>query len=179
MKYIKLFEEYEESERYVYRIDNSLIKDFSDSLRVYYHSSDWTQSGTFETEPDNLEKSVGLFAGRLKDIVPYSTPRSEGLSTQWIIYNKDFKKPTIAFNIDDKQSILDYHPILSKFDSSKFKKLPNGEYFSQDAGIPINQERISNSLDLISKYYNIEFVDDIKVLYNNLKNNSIDFDSEL
>ena len=72
---MKTFGQWVENQ-FLYRIDKDQIQDFSKDIKSYHHTPDWSQSGTFEENPPNLEKTIGLFAGDLKNVVPYAVPRA-------------------------------------------------------------------------------------------------------
>jgi hypothetical protein len=74
-------------ENFVYRFDQEKIGDFSKGLKTYYRSPDWTSSGTFSGEekiPSDWQKETGLFAGDLKDVIPYAVPRD----VKWVVTKK-------------------------------------------------------------------------------------------
>jgi len=104
----------------VYRIDQDKIGNFSSKLRSYHRNSDWTSSGTFDKEsdvPSDWTKETGLFAGDLKDVIPYAVPRD----VKWIVTHENPKRPTVIFNQLDKTRIISHRPYLSQFPSSWFE----------------------------------------------------------
>lgn len=166
------------NESAAYRIDNEKIDDFS-NMKSYYHNDDWTISG-MATENQKLEKgftvSKGLFAGNfLKEIIPYATPRQNGKSTSFI---KEGKK--IYFLKSDEKKIENYKPYISKFNVNNFKKLSSsGELFSTNPGKVQKQVQIINPLKWMKKLgYEVFFVEDLKILKNELEKNNKKFDYE-
>ena len=160
----------------VYRIDKDKIDDFSSGLRTYHHTPDWKTSGTFEKEsdaPPDWGKSTGLFAGQLRNIIPYATPRD----TRWIV-TWDNPRPTVTFDQKDKVKIMGYRPYLSKFPASGFNQVPSGEFFSKTPPTANKQEVIRNPIKFIQKWYNVNFVPDIQEFANQLKSQNIQFDAE-
>jgi hypothetical protein len=170
------FKKWYENE-FVYRIDKDPIKDFSSSLKTYYRSPDWGSSGTFGSEekiPSDWQKETGLFAGNLKQVIPYATPRD----TKWLVTYEDPKRPTVIFNQRDRGNILSYRPHLSKFSASKFIKVPSGEFFSTDPKAALKQEIVRNPLKFMKKWYNVLFVPDLEQTAKDLRSKNIHFDSE-
>jgi len=160
----------------VYRIDQNPISDFSSDLKTYYRSPDWSSSGSFSNQeniPKDWLKEVGLFGGKLKNIIPYATPRN----VRWIV-TKDLSRPTVIFAEKDKQAITSYRPYLSKFSQSSFTQQSNGEFFSHDPKQAMKQEMIRNPLRFMQKWYNVKFVPNLDDYAKQLKSQDINFDSE-
>jgi len=164
-------------ENFVYRIDKNPIQDFSQGLKIYHRSPDWTSSGTFgnqEKIPTNWQKETGLFAGDLKHVIPYAVPRD----VKWIVTYENPKRPTVYFDQIDKARIASNKSYLSKFPSSKFTKVPSGEFFSRSPGQAERQEPIRNAFNFIRQWYNIKFVPDVIELSKELRSQNIHFDGE-
>ncbi len=161
----------------VYRIDKDPIGDFSANMRTYYRSPDWKGSGTFDTQekiPSGWQKEKGVFAGKLKDVIPYATP----LDIRWVVTREADDRPTVVFDQDDKRKIASYRPYLSQFSPSVFSQTPSGEFFSSDPRQAQRQEMIRKPLRFIQKWYNVKFVPDLEGYARRLKAQGITFDSE-
>jgi hypothetical protein len=170
------FREYVEN-NFVYRIDKDRIGDFSNNLRNYWHAPNWGSSGTFsnaEEIPPDWSKITGLFAGELKNVIPYAVPRN----VKWIVTWENPKRPTVHFNENDRRRIIAHRPYLSKFSTNTFQKVPSGEFFSGNPGSPAKQDVVRNPLNFIRKWYNIQFVPNIATLAKQLKSQNIQFDAE-
>lgn len=160
----------------VYRIDSDQIKDFAQNLRTYHHNQDWTHSGTFDDPravPHGYNQSKGLFGDDLKNVVPYAVPRN----TPWIRHYL-YKRPTVVFELKDKQNIINHRPHLSVFPDQHFNRLPSGEMFSTNPGTPDRQEQIRKPLNFIKRWYDVKFVPDLKKLARYFKRQGVLFDSE-
>jgi hypothetical protein len=171
----RLLTNYEMNES-VYRIDSDRVDDFSKNLRTYYHNRDWTHSGTFQdprSVPDGYQQAKGLFGDTLRNVVPYAVPRN----TPWILHYLR-KRPTLVFNEKDKQAIASHRPHLSTFPDQQFSRLPSGEMFSTNPGTPTHQEPIRKPLNFIKRWYDVEFVPDLKTVKRHFKRQGVLFDSE-
>lgn len=156
-----------------HRIDTSQITDFNPGLKNYWFDPKGTGSGG--TEMPGWNKRTGLFAGKLKDVIPYATPRN----TRWMVLNAESKRPTVIFDVKDKPTIVNHRPFLSKFPSQDFEFLPSsGEYFSEKPPSAIRQEKIRNPLAFINQWYNIQFVPDIESAAQELLRKGIHFNAE-
>lgn len=163
--------------QFVYRIDKDPIKDFSLALKTYHRSPDWSSSGTFDDKekiPSDWVPEKGLFAGDMKSIIPYATPRD----TKWIVTYETPHRPTVFFNQSDRQNIRNYRPYLSKFTSAAFTKVPSGEFFSSDPKSPVAQQLIRKPKSFIERWYEVNFVPNLEQLAKSLRAQKIHFDSE-
>lgn len=161
----------------VYRVDPSRVSDFSQNLKTYHRSPDWSSSGTFEKESDvpaDWQKETGLFAGQLKDVVPYAVPRD----VRWIITYGNPKRPTVTFEEVDKPKIVGNQPYLSRFPASQFNQTPSGEFFSGNPNQLSKQEAIRKPLNFIRRWYEVRFVPNLEKLANQLRTQNVEFSSE-
>lgn len=155
---------------HVYRIDSTHITDFEKNLKTYYHNKDFSVSGRSNFD-DSVGKIKGVYAADPLFTALYSTGNSEGgnKKTRYVaIYGPG--KPTVYFDVKDKNDIDKNISWLTVFDATNFKKLPSGEYFSEHPGKPVKQVKITDPLRYIKKRgWQIRFVNDLKKILNKIQ----------
>ena len=144
----------------VYRLDNEKIKDFKENLRTYEHSPDWTISGAIlqnQNPREGFHKSTGLFAGDLKAIAPYASPRG----TSFLKYDN-----VIVFNKKDENKIMSHKSYLTSFKKNIFTKLEySNEWFANDKNkIKVKEQKeIINPIKFMKKQgFEVRFVSNLK-----------------
>ena len=139
--------------QYVTRIDSQPIKDFASNLRSYKHTPDWSQSG-LETDDDsywqakkiNPMTTKGLFAGDPRRTALYATGNAH--ETRYVEFTQN-GQPIVYFDKKDLPKIRQRQAWLSVFDAANFRKLPTGEWFSDNPGQPIKQQQIKDPFQYI------------------------------
>ena len=153
----------------VYRIDSHRIPDFEKNLKTYYHNKDFSVSGRSDFE-GSVGKVKGVYAADRLFTALYATGSSEGKNrTKYVaIYGPG--QPTVYFNKKDQSRIQGNRSWITAFDASKFRKLPSGEYFSENPGAPVSQQQISDPLSYIrSQGWQVDFVDDLEPVLKHVK----------
>jgi len=84
----------------------------------------------------------------------------------------------VVFELKDKQNIINHRPHLSTFPDQQFSRLPSGEMFSTNPGTPTHQELIRKPLSFIKRWYDVEFVPNLKTIKRHFKRQGVLFDSE-
>lgn len=159
---MKSFKQYIFESGRLFRLDNKLL---IPKTHTYAFSPDKTTSGNVEgwnQIPPTWERKTGLFAGHYHHVITYAVPRD----TRWIVTGKRTKdeKPTVHFDLFDKQDIESHRPVLSQYNVRQgFERTAGGEFFAQGekAPRPISQRVIDNPLEHIGKHYNIKFIPDL------------------
>jgi hypothetical protein len=141
--------------KYVTRIDSKPITDFVTNLKAYKHTDDWKQSG-LDTGDDSYwqKKNIkpnttkGLFAGDPHRTALYATGNAH--ETRYVEFIED-GQPIVYFDKKDLPRIRGRKAYLTVFDAATFKKLPTGEYFSDNPGQPLKQTEISDPFAYITQ----------------------------
>ena len=133
----------ESAGKYVYRIDSEHISDFGQDLKTYYHNKDFTVSGRSDFK-GSVGKIQGVYASDLLFTALYATGSSEGPKrTRYVaIYGPG--QPIVYFDRKDVPRIRKNRAWLTVFDAKNFRKLPSGEYFSENPGKPVQQKEITD-----------------------------------
>lgn len=165
-------------DNYVYRLDPTLITDFSKGLRTYMHTPDWTGSGVAEPDaelPTGWQKTKALFAGGdMQEIAPYVVPRD----IRWL-WRHD--PDMLYFDNKDRARIENNRTWLSTFDASDFEYLAqSGEYISKNPpSKPLKQQLINDPVQFMQDNgYEVMFVDDLDDMRRELDAQGIDYNSE-
>jgi hypothetical protein len=138
----------------VTRIDSQQIKDFGSNLKNYKHTDDWAQSG-IDTGDDsywqkkNLKTNTtkGLFAGDPQRTALYATGNAH--ETRYVEFTQN-GQPIVYFDKKDLPKMRGRKTYLTVFDAANFRKLPTGEWFSENPGKPIKQTPISDPFQYIA-----------------------------
>jgi hypothetical protein len=138
----------------VTRIDSQKIKDFGSNLKNYKHTDDWSQSG-IDTGDDsywqkkNLKTNAtkGLFAGDPHRTALYATGNAH--ETRYVEFTRN-GQPVVYFDQKDLPKMRGRKTYLTVFDAANFRKLPTGEYFSENPGTPLKQTEISDPFQYIA-----------------------------
>jgi hypothetical protein len=138
----------------VTRIDSQEIKDFGSNLKNYKHTDDWSQSG-IDTGDDsywqkkNLKTNAtkGLFAGDPHRTALYATGNAH--ETRYVEFTRN-GQPVVYFDQKDLPKMRGRKTYLTVFDAANFRKLPTGEYFSENPGTPLKQTEISDPFQYIA-----------------------------
>jgi pyrimidine deaminase RibD-like protein/biotin carboxyl carrier protein len=138
----------------VTRIDSQQIKDFGSDLKNYKHTDDWSQSG-IDTGDDsywqkkNLKTNTtkGLFAGDPHRTALYATGNAH--ETRYVEFTQN-GQPVVYFDQKDLPKMRGRKTYLTVFDAANFKKLPTGEYFSENPGTPLEQTSITDPFQYIA-----------------------------
>ncbi len=132
----------------VTRIDSRPISDFTSNLRTYKHTDDWSQSGIDKGDDSYWEKknikpntTKGIFAGDPHRTAPYAT--GNATETRYVEFMQN-GQPTVYFDKKDLPKLRSRKTYLTVFDAANFKKLPSGEYFSDNPGKPLSQTQIND-----------------------------------
>lgn len=160
-------------ENKVYRLDPNRVNNYTLGLKTYAHNDDWTSSKVADNTNDLKNRSTGLFAGKLKDIIPYAIPRN----VPWVLAHIP-NRPSLYIQKTDYPQVRGSRPWLSAMDSSSFEEVPSGEYFSKRLGSPIRQDRVRNAIQFIKKWMDIWTVDDLDNVIRDLKDRNIPFSTE-
>ena len=143
-------------------------------MKSYKHTHDWSQSGLDTGDDSYWNKqsikpltSSGLFAGDEKRIALYATGNAHQTRFVEFILNG---KPIVYFDTKDWPRLSKRKTYLTQFDAKNFKKLPTGEYFSDNPGTPIKQTLINDPEQFIkSKGWTIKFTDDLNKILDYVK----------
>jgi hypothetical protein len=138
----------------VTRIDSKPITDFNSNLKSYKHTDDWSQSG-IDTGDDsywqkrNITPKVtkGLYAGEPHRTALYATGNAH--ETRYVEFTQN-GQPIVYFDRKDLPKMRARKTYLTVFDAASFKKLPTGEYFSDNPGQPIKQTEIGDPFQYIA-----------------------------
>ena len=150
----------------VVRIDSKFIKDFSTDLKNYKHNADWSQSG-LDTGDDSYwqknnitpEVSKGIFAGDPHRTALYATGNAH--ETRYIEFVQN-GQPVVYFDQRDLPKMRNHKSYLTVFDAANFRRLPSGEYFSENPGAPIKRATITDPFQYISSQgWEIRFTKDL------------------
>ena len=147
-------EGFSNSPQTVTRIDSKPITDFVSSLKAYKHTDDWSQSGV-DTGDDSYWKkknlktntTKGLFAGDPHRTALYATGNAH--ETRYVEFTQN-GQPVVYFDQKDLPAMRSRKTYLTVFDAANFKKLPTGEYFSENPGQPLTQTEISDPFQYIA-----------------------------
>ena len=162
----------DESLRYVTRIDSEPIKDFAQGMQTYYHTKDFSKSGQFQSgmkiPKEYTGKMTGVYAGDPTFTALYATGNAN--QTRYVAkYGPG--QPVVYFDRKDIPAMRSRRTYLTVFDGSKFKKLPTGEYFSSDPGLPVKQEEIADPFQYIKNQgWEFRIVDDLPAVLFKLQN---------
>jgi len=138
----------------VTRIDSKPITDFASNLKSYKHTDDWSQSG-IDTGDDsywqkrNIKPKVtkGLYAGDPHRTALYATGNAH--ETRYVEFTQN-GQPIVYFDRKDLPKMRARKTYLTVFNAANFKKLPTGEYFSDNPGQPIKQTEIGDPFQYIA-----------------------------
>ncbi len=138
----------------VTRIDSKPITDFASNLKSYKHTDDWSQSG-IDTGDDsywqkrNIKTKVtkGLYAGDPHRTALYATGNAH--ETRYVEFTQN-GQPIVYFDRKDLPKMRARKTYLTVFNAANFKKLPTGEYFSDNPGQPIKQTEIGDPFQYIA-----------------------------
>ena len=158
------------SNGYVYRIDSEHIPDFESDLKTYYHNKDFSVSGRSDFK-GSVGAVKGVYAADKLFTALYATGTSEGgKRTRYVaIYGPS--TPTVYFDRKDISSLKNNQSYLTVFDAKNFRKLPSGEYFSENPGKPIKQVKITDPFSYIkSQGWRIRLVDDLEKVLKQVQN---------
>lgn len=155
------------SDGIVTRIDSKPIKDFATNLKAYKHTDDWSQSGVDTGDDSYWEKknlkvntTKGLYAGDPHRTALYAT--GNAYETRYVEFKLN-GQPIVYFDKKDLPKIRSRKTYLTVFDASNFKKLPTGEYFSENPGEPLEQTVIKDPFQYIADQgWVIRITDDLK-----------------
>jgi len=153
--------------QYVTRIDSAEVKDFGSNMPTYYHTKDWSQSGQFKPGsniPKKFSSKVkGTFAGNPHRTALYATGNSN--ETRYVEFIQN-GQPIVYFDKKDLPKMRGRKTYLTVFDAANFKKLPTGEYFSDNPGNPIKQEPIADPFQYIaSQGWIVRITDDLDKIF--------------
>ena len=130
------------SPKYVTRVDMTPITDFESGMKTYYGTDDWHQSG-LEKKDNFTQEMKGLYAGEPHRTALYASGNAS--KTRFLELNDPKTgQPVVYFDKKDIPRIRNTKTYVSVFDASRFKKLPTGEYFSENPGKPLKQEEITD-----------------------------------
>ncbi len=158
----------------VTRIDSKPITDFASGLKAYKHTDDWSQSG-IDTGNDSywrknnlqVQTTKGLFAGDPKRTALYATGNAH--ETRYVEFTQDGKS-YVYFDVKDVPKFKNRKTYLSVFDAKNFRKLPTGEYFSDNPGEPIKQTEITNPFEYIKQQgWNVRVTNDLNKVFKQVK----------
>ena len=164
----------------VTRIDSKPIKDFGTGLQTYYHTPDWSQSGQFpdgEKIPKKFSgKVTGLYAGDPHFTALYATGNAN--QTRYVAkYSPG--QPIVYLDRKDIPRIRKHRSYLSVFDATNFKKMPSGEYFSENPGNPIEQTEITDPFQYMrDQGWEWKIVDDLTAVLKKLKKEKAKYGAE-
>jgi len=153
--------------QYVTRIDSGEVKDFDSNMPTYYHTKDWSQSGQFKPGskiPKNFSGKVqGTFAGDPHRTALYATGNAN--ETRYVEFTQN-GQPIVYFDKKDLPKMRGRKTYLTVFDAANFKKLPTGEYFSDNPGKPVKQEPIADPFQYIaSQGWIVRTTDDLNKVF--------------
>jgi len=132
----------EVSPKYVTRVDMTPITDFMSGMKTYYGTDDWHESG-LEKKDNFTQEMKGLYAGEPHRTALYASGNAS--KTRFLELNDPKTgQPVVYFDKKDIPRIRNTKTYVSVFDASRFKKLPTGEYFSENPGKPLKQEEITD-----------------------------------
>ena len=132
----------EVSPKYVTRVDMTLRTDFMSGMKTYYGTDDWHESG-LEKKDNFTQEMKGLYAGEPHRTALYASGNAS--KTRFLELNDPKTgQPVVYFDKKDIPRIRNTKTYVSVFDASRFKKLPTGEYFSENPGKPLKQEEITD-----------------------------------
>jgi hypothetical protein len=161
----------ESAGQYVTRIDDHPIENFGSNMQTYYHTKDWRESGQFPKGAKIPKRftgqSQGVYAGDPTFTALYATGSSK--ETRYVAkYGPG--QPIVWFDEKDLPRIRGKKTYLTTFDASNFKKVPSGEYFSDNPGTPIKQEPITDPFQYITNQgWVIRTTDDLPAVLKQLQ----------
>jgi hypothetical protein len=164
----------------VTRIDSRPIGDFSKNMQTYYHTDDYSSSGQYNKDTpvpkEYTGKMTGVYAGTPLFTALYATGNAH--QTRYVAkYSPG--QPIVYFDRKDVPRLKSNHAYLTVFDAANFKKLPTGEYFSNNPGKPIKQTSIADPFGYIeSQGWQIEYSDDLAAELKRLQDEGVKFGSE-
>lgn len=171
----------EASAGYVTRIDSQPIGDFAKNMQTYYHTDDFSQSGQFapgsKIPKKYTGKMTGVYAGDPLFTALYATGNAS--QTRYVAkYGPG--QPIVYFDRKDLPKIRSRRTYLTVFDAGRFKKLPTGEYFSNNPGQPVKpQEEIADPFQYIKDQgWEIRVVDDLPAVLKKLQTAKVRYGSE-
>ena len=158
----------------VTRIDSKPISDFSSRIKAYKHTDDWSQSGIDTGDDSYWEKNniktattKGLFAGDPHRTALYATGNAH--ETRFIEFTEN-DQPIVYFDKKDLPKIRSRKTYLTVFDAADFKKLPSGEYFSENPGKPIEQTPIKDPFQYITDHgWVVRITDNLDKVFKQVK----------
>ena len=158
----KIWEHALTEDQFVYRIDSKRIPDFSKDMKTYYHNADYTMSGR-TWFPQAKGKSQGVYAQDRLFTALYATGGSSGRSPTRYVATYNTQPPTVYFNRADADRLKNNRSYLTVFDARNFRRLPSGEWFSDDPGRPVQQKLITDPFQYIQDTgWRVEIVDDLR-----------------
>jgi hypothetical protein len=169
-----------ESSQYVTRIDSQLIPDFSKNMQTYYHTDDFSQSGQFapgsKIPKKYTGKITGVYAGDPLFTALYATGNAN--QTRYVAkYGPG--QPIVYFDRKDIPAMRARRTYLTVFDGQRFKKLPTGEYFSDNPGQPVKQEAITDPFQYIKNQgWEFKIVDDLPAVLKKLQAQQVRYGAE-
>lgn len=163
---MRIWELTESRQNLVYRVDSTKISDFEKNLKTYYHSDDWSQSGS--KWDDAAGSATGLYAHPSKLFVALYATGNANTNRYIATYNTN--PPTVYFDKKDVPKFKNNKSYLTTFDADNFKKLPTGEVFSERPGNPVSQIEITDPFQFIKQQgWSIELVDDLPAKLKEIK----------
>jgi GNAT superfamily N-acetyltransferase len=156
---------------YVTRIDSRPIADFSQGMQTYYHTADFSRSGQFDKDTpvpkEYTGKMTGVYAGDPTFTALYATGNAN--QTRYVAkYGPG--QPIVYFDRKDVPAMRARRTYLTVFDGSRFKRLPTGEYFSDNPGQPIKQQEIKDPFQYIKdRGWEFRIVDDLPAVLKQLQ----------
>jgi hypothetical protein len=169
-----------ESSQYVTRIDSQPIPDFSKNMQTYYHTDDFSQSGQFapgsKIPKKYTGKITGVYAGDPVFTALYATGNAN--QTRYVAkYGPG--QPIVYFDRKDIPAMRARRTYLTVFDGQRFKKLPTGEYFSDNPGQPVKQETITDPFQYIKNQgWEFKIVDDLPAVLKKLQAQQVRYGAE-
>ena len=147
--------------KYVTRIDMTPIEDFESGMKTYYGTDDWHESG-LEKKDNFTQEMKGLYAGEPHRTALYASGNAS--KTRFLELNDPKTgQPVVYFDKKDIPRIRNTKTYVSVFDASRFKKLPTGEYFSENPGKPLKQEEITDPFQyMMNNGWVVRVTDDIQ-----------------
>jgi len=169
----------------VTRIDSKPIADFGKNMQTYYHTDDFSSSGQFDKDTsipkEYTGKMTGVYAGDPVFTALYATGNAN--QTRYVAqYGPG--QPIVWFDKKDIPAMRSRKTYLTVFDARNFKKLPTGEYFSSNPGMPVKQVAISDPFQYIrNQGWEFRITDDLpavlkKLKQQNKKNPSVRYGAE-
>lgn len=174
---------YIESSDRVFRVDSEKIPKFEP--QNYYFNKDGSGSVDDTKKPPEWAKGTegkfrsGLFAGNYNQIISYMIPRH----IPWLMQHTS-PKPTLYYNNQNRQEMMDYKPWITSFEANKFELLSKdgqGEYFAEKPPQPVKQVQIKNPMRVLENKFilvPLENLEALKNKYQEFKDKNISADAE-